>query len=76
LKSGNACYHLVWDVLSSRLISKNINIKIHRTIILPVVLCGCKTWSLPLIEEHRLWVFEKRVLERIFSPKGIQVSRE
>jgi hypothetical protein len=54
--------------LSSRLISKNIKIKIHKTVILPVVLYGCETWSLTLREEHRLRVFENRVL-RIFGPK-------
>ena len=42
LKSGNACYYSVQNLLSSSLISKNINIKIYRTIILPVVLCGCE----------------------------------
>ena len=50
-KSGNACYHLVQNLLSSRLLSKNLKIKIHRTIILPVVLYGCETWSLTMREE-------------------------
>jgi len=44
LKLGNACYHLVQNILSSRLLSKNLKIKIYRTIILPVVLYGCETW--------------------------------
>ena len=48
LRSGNACYHSVQDLLSSRLLSKNLKIKIYRTIILPVVLYGCETWSLTL----------------------------
>jgi len=48
LKSGNACYHLVLDILSSSFLSKNIKIKIYRTIILPFVLYGCETWSLTL----------------------------
>jgi hypothetical protein len=56
--------------LSSRLISKNLRIKIHKTVILPVVLYGCKTWSLTLREEHRLRVFENRVLRRIFGLKS------
>ena len=43
LELGNACYHLVQDLLSSRLLSKNLKIKIYRTIILPVVLYGCET---------------------------------
>jgi hypothetical protein len=55
--------------LSSRLISKNPKIKIYKTVILPVVLYGCETWSLTLGEEHRLRVFENRVLRKIFGPK-------
>jgi hypothetical protein len=54
LKSGNACYHSVQNLLSSSLLSKNIQIKIHRTIILSVVLYGRETWSLILREERRL----------------------
>jgi hypothetical protein len=46
LRSGNACYNSVQDLSSSRLLSKNLKIKIYRTIILPVVLNGCETWSL------------------------------
>jgi hypothetical protein len=46
-----------------------LKIRIYKTIILPVVLYGCETWSLTLREEHTLWVFEKRVLRRIFGPK-------
>jgi hypothetical protein len=56
--------------LYSRLISKNLKIKIYKTVILPVVLYGCETWSLTLREEHRLRVFENRVLRKIFGPKG------
>jgi hypothetical protein len=48
---------------------KNLKIKIYKTVILPVVLYGCETWSLTLREEHRLRVFENRVLRRIFGPK-------
>jgi hypothetical protein len=55
--------------LPSRLISKNLKIKIYKTVILPVVLYGCETWSLTFREEHRLRVFENRVLRRIFGPK-------
>jgi hypothetical protein len=55
--------------LSSLLISKNIKIKIYKTVILPVVLYGCETWSLTLTEEPRLSGFENRVLRRIFGPK-------
>ena len=46
LRSGNACYHSVQNLLSSRLLSKKLKIKIYRTIILPVVLYGCEAWSL------------------------------
>jgi hypothetical protein len=69
LNSGNAWYYSVQNLLSSHLISKNLKVKIHKTVILPLVLYGCETWSLTLREEHRLRVFENRVL-RIFGPKG------
>jgi hypothetical protein len=58
LKSGNACYHSVQNLLSPSLLSKILNTKIYRIIILPVVLYGCETWSLTLREERRLLVFE------------------
>jgi hypothetical protein len=54
LNSGNACYHSVQNILSSRLLSKSLKIEIYKTIIFPVVLYGCETWSLTLREEHRL----------------------
>jgi hypothetical protein len=76
LNSGNACYHSVQNLLSSRLLSKNLKIRIYTTIILPVVLYGCETWSLSLKEEHRLRVFENRVLRRIFGPKRDEVTGE
>jgi hypothetical protein len=76
LKSGNACYHSVQDLLSYSLLSKNTKIKIYRTIILSVVLYGCETWSVTLREEHRLRVFENRVLWRIFGPKRDGVTGE
>jgi len=66
LKSGNACYYSVQNLLSSCLLSKNLKIKIYRTIILPVVLYGCETWWLTL----RLRMFENRVLRRIFVIKS------
>jgi len=61
LKLGNACYYSVLNLLSSSLKSKNVKVKIHRTIILPAVMYGCETWSLSLREERRLRVFENRV---------------
>jgi hypothetical protein len=76
LKSGNACYHSVQNLLSSSLLSKNVKIKIYRTIILPVVLYGCESWSLTLREECRLRVFENKVLRRIFGPKRDEVTGE
>jgi len=63
LKSGNACYHSVQNLLSSSLLSKNLKIQIYRTIILPVVLYRCKTGSVTLREERRLRVFENSMLE-------------
>jgi len=74
--SGNACYHSVQNLLSSRLLSKNLNIKIYRTIILPIVLFGCETWSLTLREERKLRVFENMVLRRIFGPRRDEVTGE
>jgi len=76
LRSGNACYHSVQNLLSSRLLSKNLKIKIYKPIILPVVLYGCETWSLTLIEERKLRVFENMLLRRIFGPKRYEVRRE
>jgi hypothetical protein len=60
---------IIFDLLSFRLISKSLKIKIYKTVILPFVLYGCETWSLTLGEEHRLKVFENRVLRKIFGPK-------
>jgi hypothetical protein len=74
LNFGNACYHSVQNLLSSRLLSKNVKVRIYKTVILPVVLYGCETWSLTLREERRLRVFENRVLRRIFEPKRDEVT--
>jgi hypothetical protein len=63
-------------MLSSRLLSRNVKVKIHKTTILPVILYVCETWSLTLREEHRLRVFENRVLRRIFGPKRDEVTGE
>jgi hypothetical protein len=62
LNLGNACYHSVQRLLSSNLLSRNVTVKIYKTIILPFVLYGCDTWSLTLREEHRLRVFESRMV--------------
>jgi hypothetical protein len=76
IKSGNVRYHSVQNILASTLLSKNVKIKIYKIIIFPVVLCGCETWSLTLGEEHRLMVFESRVLRRILGPKRDEVTGE
>ena len=76
LKLGNACYYSVRNLLSSSLLSKMLKIKIYITIILPVVLYGCETWSLTLREERRLRVFENRVLRRVFGPRRDEVTGE
>jgi len=76
LKTGNTCYHSVQNLLSSNLLSKNIKTKIHRTVILFVVLFGCETWSFTLREERRVRVFEHRVLRGIFGPKRYEVTGE
>jgi hypothetical protein len=52
---------------------KNVKIRIYKTIILPVVLYGCETWSLTLREEHRLRLFQNRVLRGIFGQKRYKV---
>ena len=74
LRSGSAYYHSVQNLLSSRLLSKNLKIKIYRTIILPVVFYGCETWSLTLREERKLRVSENIVLRRIFGPRRDEVT--
>jgi hypothetical protein len=66
----------VQNILSSSLLSRNLNIKIYKTIIFPVVLCGCETWSVTLREERRLRVLENRVLRRVYSPRRNEVPRE
>ena len=62
------------NLLSSSLLSRNLKIKIYRTIILPVVLYGCEIWSLTLREERRLRVLGNRVLRRIFGSKRDEVT--
>jgi len=74
LKLGNACYYSVQNLLFSSLLSKNLKVKIYRTIILPTVLYGRETWSLTLREECRLRVLENRVLRRVFWPKRDEVT--
>jgi hypothetical protein len=76
LNSRDTCYRSVQSLLSSHRLSGNVKVKIYKTIILPAVLHGCETWYLTLREEHRLRVFENRVLRRIFRPKRDEVTGE
>ena len=64
------------NILSSSLLSKYVNVKIYRTIILPVVFYECETWLLTMREERWLKVFENRVLRRIFGPRKDEVTGE
>ena len=73
---GNACYYSLEKILSYRLLSKKLIVKTYKTIILPVVVYGCETWSLTLREEHRLRVFENKVLRKIFGAKRDEITRE
>jgi len=76
LKSGNACYQSVRNLLFSSRLYKNMNSKIHRTMSLPVVLYGCESWSLTLREKRRLRVYQNRALRRLFTPKKYEVRLE
>jgi hypothetical protein len=73
LNSSNACQHSVQNLLSSQLLSKHIKVKIYKAVNMLIVLYGHETWSLTLREEHKLRVFEKKVLKRIFRPKRDEV---
>ena len=74
MRSRNACYHSVQNLLSSRLLFKNLKINLYRNVILPVVLYGCETWS--LTSRWKLRVFENRVLRKIFGPRRDEVMGE
>jgi hypothetical protein len=66
----------VQDLVPSSLLSKNIKLKIYRTVILLVILYGCETWSLTLRKEHRLKVFEILVLRKVFGTEWDKVTGE
>jgi hypothetical protein len=66
MNSGNICYHLVQNLQFFRLLSKNVKVRIYKTVILPVVLCGCETWSVTLREEHKM-------IRKILGPKRDEV---
>ncbi|KAJ4443767.1 hypothetical protein ANN_05545 [Periplaneta americana] len=76
INMGNACYYSVEKLISSSLLSKNLKVRIYKTVILPVVLYGCETWTLTLREEHRLRVFENKVFRKIFGAKRDEVTGE
>ncbi|KAJ4438682.1 hypothetical protein ANN_14629 [Periplaneta americana] len=76
INMGNACYYSVEKISSSSLLSKNLKVRIYKTVILPVVLYGCETWTLTLREEHRLRVFENKMLRKIFGAKRDEVTGE
>jgi hypothetical protein len=73
LNLRNACSHSIQNLLYSYLLAEHMKIKIHRTLILPVVFYGCETWSLTLREEYRLKVLKNRVLRKIFGSKKGEV---
>ena len=76
LKSRNDSSLSVQNVLSFSLLSKNLNIKSSRIIILPVVLYGFEVWSVKLREGHRLSLFESRMLSKMFEPQREEVTGE
>ncbi|KAJ4441034.1 hypothetical protein ANN_10883 [Periplaneta americana] len=76
INMGNACYYSVEKLLSSSLLSKNLKVGIYKTVLLPVLLYGCETWTITLREEHRLRVFENKVLRKIFGAKRDEVTGE
>jgi hypothetical protein len=71
-KFGNACYHSIQDLLFSHLLSKTSKIKVHKTIIVPLVFYGCETWSLMLGCEGS----ENKVLTSTFGSKRAEVTRD
>ncbi|KAJ4443576.1 hypothetical protein ANN_05250 [Periplaneta americana] len=76
INMGNPCYYSVEKLLSSSLLSKNLKVRIYKTVILPVVLYGCEAWTLTLREEQRLRVFENKILRKIFGAKRDEVTGE
>ena len=76
IKLFNACYYSLQKILSSHLLSKKLKVNTYKTIILPVVSYGCETWFLTLREEHRLRVFENKVLRKIFWAKRYEITGE
>ena len=73
---GNSCYYSLEKILSSHLLSKKLKVNTYKTIILPVVLYGCETWSLIFREEHRLRVCENKLLGKISGAKRDKITAE
>ena len=73
INMGNACYYSLEKILSSRLLSKKLKVSTYKTIILPVVLYGCETWSLTLRAEQRLRVLQNKILRKIFGAKRDEI---
>ena len=76
LASGNACFYSVQKLLTSRLISRKLKLKIYRTVILPVILYGCESWSTTVADEQKLRVFENKILRKIYGPKRDEMTGE
>jgi hypothetical protein len=74
LSAGNTCYDLVQYLLSSLLLFRNVKGKIYRTIMLPIVSCGCGMWSVTFREEPNMKLVKNSVLRKIFRPKREKVS--
>lgn len=68
LQSGNKCYYGLSNLLNARMISKNLKIKLYRTLIHPVVMYSCDVWTLRKSDQNRLLIFEKKIFRRIFGP--------
>ena len=76
INMGNASYYLLEKILLSRMHSEKFKVNTHKTVILPVVLYGCGTWSLNLREEYKLREFENKKLRMIFGAKRDDVAGE
>jgi len=76
LVSGNAFFYSVKKLLTSRLISRKLKLKIYKTVILSIILYGCESWSTTLADEHTLRVFENKVLRKIYGPKREEMTGE
>jgi hypothetical protein len=76
LNSGNACYHSVQNLLSSRLLPKKVKLRINKTITLSVVLYGFETWSLTLRDKHGMRRLQNEVLRELYcSPSKIRIIK-